>query len=184
MDRVFKILLVDDDDDTRSLYAEVFHAAGFEVREAKDGLEGLEMITAERPDVVFSGIIMPRMDGFALAEALQSNVATSSIPIAFSSHLGRQEDLKRAKEIGVNEFIVRDIVTPNEVVVRIQSLLSHSEYTIAFDTRALDAQKLAADFRLNPNFLCSENGGQQFALRLRIKNASTRTFEAELVCIP
>ena len=46
------------------------------------------------------------------------------------------------------------------------------------------AQKLAADLRLNPNFLCAENGGRQFALRLTVKNASTRNFEAELVCIP
>ena len=178
------MLLVDDDEDTRGLYAEVFRSAGFEVKEAKDGLEGLEMATADRPDVVFTGIIMPRMDGFALTEALHANVATASIPIAFSSHLGRQEDQKRAKELGVDEFIVRGIVTPNDVVVRIQSLVSHSEYMVAFDTRALDAQKLAADLRLNPNFLCAENGGRQFALRLTVKNASTRNFEAELVCIP
>lgn len=184
MERTFKILLVDDDVDTRSLYAEVFQAAGFQVREAKDGLEGLEMATADRPDVVFTGIIMPRMDGFALTEALRSNVVTASIPIAFSSHLGRQEDQKRARDLGVDEFIVRDVVTPNEVVARIQSLISHSEYMIAFDVRALDAQKLAADLRLNQNFLCSENGGRQFALRLKVKSVSTRTFEAELVCIP
>lgn len=184
MERTFKLLLVDDDTDTRSLYAEVFRGAGFEVREAKDGLEGLEMATAERPDVIFTGIIMPRMDGFALTEALRGNVVTASIPIAFSSHLGRQEDQQRAREMGINEFIVRDVVTPNEAVVRIQSLVSHSEYMIAFDIRALDAQKLASDLRLNPNFLCSENGGRQFALRLKVKNASTRTFDADLVCIP
>lgn len=184
MSQVFKMLLVDDDANMRSLYSEVFRSAGFEVREAKDGLEGLEMAMAERPDVVFTGIIMPRMDGFALAEALRSNVVTASVPIAFSSHLGRQEDQKRAKELGIDDFIVRDIVTPNEAVVRIQSLISHNEYMIAFDIRALDAQKLAADLRINSNFLCSENGGRQFALRLKSKNASTRTFEAELVCIP
>ncbi len=184
MEKSFKILLVDDDMDTRSLYAEVFRGAGFEVREAKDGLEGLEMAMAERPDVVFTGIIMPRMDGFALTEALRGNVVTASVPIAFSSHLGRQKDQQRAKVLGVDEFIVRDVVTPNEAVVRIQSLVSHGEYMIAFDGTALDAQKLASDLRINANFACSENGGRQFALRLRVKDAASRTFEAELVCIP
>lgn len=184
MAKTFKLLLVDDDTDTRELYAEVFRGAGFEVREANDGLEGLEMATAERPDVVFTGIIMPRMDGFALTQALRGNVSTASIPIAFSSHLGRQEDQKRAKELGVDDFIVRDIVTPNEAVVRIQSLISHSEYLVAFDANALDAQKLAADLRINSNFSCAENGGRQFALRLKMRNAATRNFEAELVCIP
>lgn len=184
MSEVFKMLLVDDDEETRSLYSEVFRNAGFQVREAKDGLEGLEMATAERPDVVFTGIIMPRMDGFALTEALRANVTTASIPIAFCSHLGRQEDQKRAKTIGVNEFIVRDVVTPNEVVVRIRALVSHSEYLIALDPRSLDAQKLASDLRINPNFSCAENGGRQFALRLRIKDVSERRFDADLVCIP
>lgn len=183
MRQTFKMLLVDDDAETRSLYAEVFRSSGFEVREAKDGLEGLEMATADHPDVIFTGIIMPRMDGFALTEALRSNVVTASIPIAFSSHLGRQEDQRRAEEMGVKDFIVRDVVTPNEVVSRIRSLVSHSEYMIAFDTRALDAQKLASDFHLDQNFLCSEDGGRQFALRLRVKDISTRTFDADLVCI-
>lgn len=184
MNQVYKILLVDDDEDTRSLYAEVFRNAGFEVREAKDGLEGLDLASKDRPDVIFTGIIMPRMDGFALTEALRANVTTSSIPVAFSSHLGRQEDQQRAREMGVSDFIVRDMVTPNEVVIRIRSLISRTEYLIALDIRALDAQKLAADFRLNPNFSCSENGGRQFALHLKTKNASTREFEAELVCVP
>lgn len=184
MVQTYKILLVDDDGDTRGLYAEVFRGAGFEVQEAKDGLEGLDLATKDRPDVVFTGIIMPRMDGFALTEALRANVATSSIPIAFSSHLGRQEDQKRAKEIGVSDFILRDVVTPNEAVLRIRSLVSRSEYLIALDIRSLDAQKLAADLQIDSSFSCSENGGRQFVLRLKTKNASTREFEAELVCIP
>lgn len=184
MSQNIKILIVDDDEDTRSLYVEVFRSSGFEVREAKDGLEGLDMATTDRPDIVFTGIIMPRMDGFALTEALRANVTTASIPIAFSSHLGRQEDQQRARALGVNDFIVRDMVTPNEVVLRLKSLVSKSEYMVIFDIRALDAQKLATDFHINSNFSCSENGGRQFALRLTTKNASTREFMAELVCIP
>ncbi|QQS20684.1 MAG: response regulator [Candidatus Moraniibacteriota bacterium] len=184
MNKVFKILLVDDDTDTRSLYAEVFRGAGFEVTEAKDGLEGLELATANRPDIVFTGIIMPRMDGFALTEALRKNVTTASLPIAFSSHLGRQEDQKRAREMGVNDFIVRDVVTPNEVVARLRSLVAEMEYRIAFDPWSLDAQRLASDMRLPSNFSCSENDGKQFVLRMRLKDASTRLFEAELICIP
>lgn len=179
-----RILIIDDDEDTRSLYAEIFRNSGFGVKEAKDGLEGLEMATADQPDLVFSGIIMPRMDGFALTEALRKNIVTASIPIVFCSHLGRREDQKRAKEIGVNDFIVRDMVTPNEVVVRVQSLISNREYILLFDPRELGASKLAKDFRLDPTFSCSENGGRQFAIKLTVRDASTRSFDAELVCVP
>lgn len=179
----FKVLLIDDDDDTRSLYAEVLRNAGFSLREAKDGLEGLEMINQEKPDIVFTGIIMPRMDGFLLAETLKKNVATASIPVVFSSHLGREEDERRAKELGVKKFIVQGMTSPNEVVRIIKSLLMNTEYFISIDPRALDAQKLARELGINTSYLCSENGGQKFALKLSLKDPHTRTFDAELVCI-
>lgn len=180
----FKILIVDDDEETRGLYREVFSDAGFVVTEAVDGVEGLEKVTKEKPDVIFSGIIMPRLDGFGLVEALRDNVLTASIPVAFCSHLGRTEDRERAKELGVRDFIVRDIVTPNETVSRIRSLLSNDEYLISFHKTNLDAQKLAMHLGINQDFRCDENGGSQFVIRLRIRNRATREFDAELVCIP
>lgn len=180
----FKILIVDDDEATRGLYKEVFSEAGFIVIEAADGVEGLEKVTAEKPDVIFSGIIMPRLDGFGFMEALRGNVNTASIPVAFCSHLGRVEDRDRAKELGVRDFIVRDIVTPKEVISRIRALLSNDEYLLSFHTNELDAQKLALHLGINQDFRCDESGGTHFALRLRIKNRATRELDAELVCIP
>lgn len=180
----FKILIVDDDEATRGLYKEVFSDAGFVVIEAVDGVEGLEKVTQEKPDVIFSGIIMPRLDGFGLVEALRDNVSTASIPVAFCSHLGRTEDREKAKKLGVRDFIVRDIVTPKEVIARIRALLSNDEYLIAFHKTDLDAQKLAMHLGINQDFLCDEDSGTHFALRLRIKNRATRELDAELVCIP
>ena len=57
-----KVLLVDDNAEVRSLYADIFRQAEFDVREANDGLEGLEMANQIVPDIILSGIIMPRMD--------------------------------------------------------------------------------------------------------------------------
>lgn len=180
----FKILIVDDDEATRELYKEVFSDAGFVVIEAVDGVDGLEKVTQEKPDVIFSGIIMPRLDGFGLVEALHDNVAMASIPVAFCSHLGRTEDREKAKKLGVRDFIVRDIVTPKEVIARIRALLSNDEYLLLFHINELDAQKLALNLGIDPSFHCEENGGSKFALRLRIKNRATRELDAELVCIP
>lgn len=85
-----KILLVDDDEMIRGIYSEVFRNNGFEVEEARDGLEGLEKARSIIPDIIFTGIIMPKMEGFDLMEALKKNVATSQIPVFISSHLGRE----------------------------------------------------------------------------------------------
>jgi CheY-like chemotaxis protein len=183
MTDTFDILVIDDDEDTRDLYAEVFRENGFDVREAKDGLEGLEMITEKQPDIVFTGIMMPRMDGFTLTETLKKNVITASIPVVFSSHLGREEDDRRAKELGVKKFFIRGMVPLLEVVRSIRSLLTQNEYFVEIDPRTLDAQKLARELDLNADFLCNENGGEKLALKLSVKDARTRSFDAEFVCI-
>lgn len=179
----FRVLVVDDDETVRNLYVDVFREAKFQVDEAKDGLEGLEKANTDRPDLIFTGIIMPRMDGFALVEHLRKSVVTAGVPVVFSSHLGRQEDRERAKSLGVKDFIVLGTTPVSEVVRRVSSLLENNEYFLDIDSRALDAQKLAQDLGINLNYLCSENGGQKLALKLRVKDISSRTFEAELVCI-
>lgn len=183
MEKSFKIIVIDDNADMRELYAEIFRNNGFDVQAAEDGLAGLEMIDQDLPDVIFTGIIMPRMDGFALVEELKKNVATASIPVVFFSHLGRSEDKERAKSLGVKEFFVQGMVPVNEVVRTIKSLLTKSSYFVSIDPKSLDAQQLAQALDIDLDFLCGENREQKLALKLSVKDASSRTFEAELVCV-
>lgn len=183
MNENFSIIVIDDNEELRTLYAELFRNDGFRVREAKDGLEGLDMINQEIPDIVFTGIIMPRMDGFTLVETLKKNVATSAIPVVFLSHLGREEDEKHAKELGVKKFIVQGMTPVHDVVNAVKAVLATSEYFISVDPRSLDAQQLAQDFNFNLDFLCNENGGQRLALKLTLKSARSKIFEAEFVCL-
>jgi|SRR3989344_1467323 len=176
-----KILIVDDDEQTRETYADVFRRSGYIVLEAKDGLEGLDIATKEQPDVMFTGIIMPRMDGFAMMEALNKNIITSSIPVVINSHLGREEDQKRAEILGAKDFIVRDFTTPREVVERVSSIfIGGGEYIFEFDPYARDAQRLARDLRMENYFQCP--GNQKMVLRLHIKDPQRKTFIARLVC--
>lgn len=178
----YKVVVIDDDEDTRSLIGEILRSKGFDVREATDGLDGLEKINQMPPDVVLSGIIMPRMDGFTLVESLKKNTVTASIPIIFLSHMGREEDRIRAEQIGVNDFFVTTMTPPAEIASRIKALISHSEYLVVPNPYELDAQKLAQDFSLNRDFLCSD-GGEKLAFRLKVKDGASRRFEAEIVCI-
>jgi DNA-binding response OmpR family regulator len=177
------LLLVDDDADTRSIYAEFLKEAGFDVQEAGDGLEGLEKANQIAPDLIVTGIIMPRLDGFGLVEALKRNVITAHIPVVFLSHLGREEDQLRSKQIGVKDFIVRDMTSPNEVVSRIKAMLNDTEYMLGIDPFNYDAAKFANDFNLNPDFLCSERENGKLVLKVRLREASSRKFDAELTCL-
>lgn len=151
-----KILLVDDDIPTRKMYENVFKDAGFEVIKAEDGLEGLDVATKEIPDVIFTGIIMPKMDGFQMMEAMKKNVATANIPVLVSSHMGREEDRQKANMLGARYFVVRGFSAPREVVEKVNALfLGGNEYRLEIDDYSLDAQKLSSDFGIN-NLKCPE----------------------------
>ena len=182
MDKKIKILLVDDDENIRTTYAEVFRREGYIVTEAMDGLDGLDKATKDVPDVIFTGIIMPRMDGFALIEALAKNVATASVPVLMSSHMGREEDRKRAMDMGVKDFIISGIVTPREVVERVRVMVGNSAkgYRIKFSPAELDAPELDADLKFN-NFQCPECG-TEMNLLLKVGDIEKREFKANFIC--
>lgn len=182
-EKKLKILLVDDDVELREMYAEIFENANFEVIQANDGVEGLDVASKELPDVIFTGIIMPRMDGFSMVEALQKTVMTANIPIVISSHMGREEDRIRAEKLGVKDFLVRGNTPPVEVVERIGALFIEpgDEYHLFIDPFELDAQKLAKELSYDPSFKCLSCGGKLF-LNLNLKNTTERIFEARVIC--
>ncbi|MDR3559112.1 MAG: response regulator [Candidatus Pacebacteria bacterium] len=177
-----KILLVDDDEAIRTTYAEVFRREGYVVTEAMDGLGGLDKATQDVPDVIFTGIIMPRMDGFALKEALAKNVATANVPVLMSSHMGREEDRKRAIEMGVKDFIISGMVSPREVVERVRVMLGNSAkgYRIKFSLTELDAPELDEDLQLS-NFQCPECK-TEMNLFLTVSDIEKHEFKAKFVC--
>ena len=181
--RKIKILIVDDDVELREMYVEIFQNANFEVIEASDGVEGLDNATKEIPDVIFTGIVMPRMDGFSMIESLQKTVMTSAIPIVISSHMGREEDKLRATKLGVKDFIVRGTTRPIEVIERISSLFTEAgkEYRLEFNPYAQDAQNLAKDLNFQASYLCLDCS-EKLVLNLKLTNPKDRIFEAKFVC--
>jgi CheY-like chemotaxis protein len=176
-----RILIVDDDASTREMYAEIFKNSDFDILEAKDGVEGLDMATREMPDVIFTGIIMPRMDGFTMIEALKKNLNTCNIPVVISSHLGREADRQRANSLGVRDFIVRDTTPPKKVAERIKMIFTGGIYRIDFNAYNLDAQKIAQVLGLNDNFQCLECG-EKVVMRLKVIDPKDRKLEAAFIC--
>lgn len=176
-----KILLVDDDEPVVSMYEEVFKKEGFEIEKAGDGVEGLDKASKNPPDIIFTGIVMPRMDGFQLIEALSKNVATSSIPVVISSHMGRKEDESRAKEMGVKDFIVRGMVTPREAAERIRAVFGSAEYNLKISAGEMDAPRLAGEFHFDKSYKCSYCGTDLIFL-VRPSNFENREFSGKVFC--
>lgn len=182
MEKKYKILIVDDDADSRSLYAEVFKAEGFKVVEAEDGLDGIDKAIANVPDVILTGIIMPKMDGFGLKDALSKNVATSNIPVVMSSHMGREEDRKKADEAGIKDFFVAGMVTPKEVVTRVISLFDLVKYKLKLNINGGDISRLTRDLKLKDDFSCV-NCGEDLVLNIEVTNKERREFTGRIICL-
>jgi CheY-like chemotaxis protein len=175
-----RILIVDDDDIVRETYLQVFTQHGFETTGAKDGVEGIDLATKESFDVIMTGIIMPRMDGFQLIAALRENVDTKDVPVAIISHLGREEDRQKAKEMGIDHFIVQGSMTPREVVDKLKSLVSSgSSFQLGIDYFAWDAPMLGKKIE-TPGFECP-NCMNKMILELTPK-AEGKGFDAFFKC--
>ncbi len=180
-DKKIKVLIIDDDKSSRETYMDVFRQEGFEVSEAVDGLDGLDKAVKIIPDVIFTGIIMPRMDGFGLKDALVKNVATSSIPVFMLSHMGREEDREKAEKIGIRGFIVQGMTTPKQVLENVRAMFNSSEYRIKFSPMELDASRLASEFEFSPGFIC-KNCRKEMIMALKIANKERREFMARFIC--
>ncbi len=179
-----KIVIIDDDVELREMYAEIFQNENFEVLQAGGGGEGFDLVTRELPDVVFTGIMMPGMDGFSMIEALRKNTATANIQFVISSHMGRESDRERALNMGVKDFIVRGSTRPIEVIERIKAVLKDSfagEYKLEFNTLTFDAKKLAKDLNVKEDFKCSACSGK-LSLGLEFANSEDKTLKARFFC--
>ena len=101
------ILLVDDVEDNRDLYAQFFMHKGWRTAVASDGYEALARATSLRPDVIVLDLGMPGMDGWEVAQRLKSDPATSSIPIIALTGHALDDSRRRARAAGVDEYLTK-----------------------------------------------------------------------------
>jgi two-component system, cell cycle response regulator DivK len=99
------VLVVDDDQDTRDLYAHCLTLCGFAVEQARDGAEGIERAICVRPDVVLMDLAMPRMDGWTATVRLRNEPRTAHLPIIILSAHASDRDRERLLAAGASEFL-------------------------------------------------------------------------------
>ena len=102
-----RALLVEHDRLLRKVCEVSLTQCGFDVITAADGEEGLALAMSQRPAVVLLDLLLPKMPGIAVLEALRSNSATSSIPVVILSNSAREDDKQRALELGAAGYYVK-----------------------------------------------------------------------------
>jgi CheY-like chemotaxis protein len=104
-----RILIIEDNDDTRQMLSAALMLSGHEVREARDGASGLAAAAAAHPDVALIDIGLPDIDGYEVARRLRANLTNKRIPLIALSGYGRPADLKRALEAGFDSHLTKPV---------------------------------------------------------------------------
>ena len=117
-----RVLIVDDDAPIRLLCRVNLEAEGMEVLEAADGPDGLELARTSRPDVVLLDVMLPKLDGWRVAEALLGDPQTGEIPIVFLTARAELRDQAHGLEIGGIDYITKPF-NPVELADVIRELL-------------------------------------------------------------
>ena len=116
------ILVVDDYQDAREMYAEYLQFSGFRVAEARNGNEAVEQAVALKPDLILMDLSLPGMDGWEATRRLKADDTTRHIPIvALTGHAlaGASEGAKKA---GCDSFVTKPCL-PDDLVVEVRRML-------------------------------------------------------------
>ncbi|HMQ30336.1 MAG TPA: response regulator [Chloroflexaceae bacterium] len=102
-----KILVVDDDPAIVDLLVRILKRDDYTAITASNGLEALELVEREAPDLILLDVTMPRLDGFAVCQRLKDNEATALIPVTMLTGLDDREHRQRGVEVGADDFLTK-----------------------------------------------------------------------------
>lgn len=110
-----KIMLVEDDNNLREIYGERLLAEGYEIVSASDGEEALALAVKEKPDLIISDVMMPKISGFDMLDILRQTPETKNTQVIMMTALSQAEDKERADKLGADKYLVKSQVTLEDV---------------------------------------------------------------------
>jgi DNA-binding response OmpR family regulator len=117
------VLVADDDEDILLLVTTTLTRAGFEVIQARDGKQALDLTRAEAPQVVVLDIAMPELDGLTVLRRLRADAATADLPVVLLSARAQEADVARGYAEGASKYVAKPF-RPSELVDAVNDLLA------------------------------------------------------------
>lgn len=102
-----RILIIDDATFILESTKALLQFEGYEVITAKDGQEGLDIISKERPDLILCDIAMPNVDGYTVLKSLKNNPSTARIPFIFLTAFTERQNIRTGMQLGADDFLVK-----------------------------------------------------------------------------
>lgn len=118
-----KVMLVEDDDSLREIYGIRLTAEGYTIVSAKDGEEALAVAVRERPDLIVSDVMMPKISGFDMLDILRSTPETKDIKVIMMTALSSDDQRVRGERLGADRYLVKSQVGIEDVVNAVHDVL-------------------------------------------------------------
>jgi class 3 adenylate cyclase len=112
------VLVVDDEEPNRSLLRDPLEARGYEIAEAENGLQALQMVAERPPDVILLDLMMPKLDGIAVCRWLKTDLKTAHIPVLIVTALSERKERLLGIDAGANDFLNKPIDI-QDVILRV-----------------------------------------------------------------
>ena len=118
-----KIMVVEDDMSLREIYSIRIVAEGYEVVSAGDGEEALAVAVREKPDLILSDVMMPKISGFDMLDILRSTPETANIKVVMMTALSSDDQRRRGEQLGADRYLVKSQVGIEDVINTIHEVL-------------------------------------------------------------
>jgi CheY-like chemotaxis protein len=123
------VLVVDDFADNREMYSEYLSYSGYEVIEAKNGVEALEAAQTKSPDIIIMDLSLPVMDGWEATRRLKADERTRKIPVVALTGHALAGHSKGARDAGCDSFLAKPCL-PDQLVAEIKRMLEMGQASI------------------------------------------------------
>jgi len=117
------VLIIEDDELLREIYATKLTMEGYDVDTAVDGLEGLKKATSTEPDMILLDMIMPRMTGLEFLKAYRLLTRHPKVKALVMSNKSSTSEINQVKTMGVLEYLIKSQHTPQEIAERVRNHL-------------------------------------------------------------
>jgi len=120
-----KVLLVEDDSFLREICSKKLVKEGYSVYEAMDGEQAMNIVEEVKPDIILLDIILPAIDGFQILSNIRNSKKreVAKAPIIMLSNLGQDDDIKKAMDMGANDYLIKAHFTTDEIAKKIKKML-------------------------------------------------------------
>lgn len=145
-----KILLVEDDQSLREIYGIRLTAEGYEIASAGDGEAALALAVKERPDLIISDVMMPKISGFDMLDILRSTPETANIKVIMMTALSADDQKARGESLGADRFLVKSQVGIEDVVNAVHEVLNDTNGTPATAATTPTTDNMMTQFAAAP----------------------------------